>query len=192
MKTMTITYQIEFFSYWHTSSGLSAGNSASLLVLKDEDGLPMIKGRTLKGLIANAAHHISAHQPSLVSKHFIEKVFGKGDDEEKGVQAAQKGVAFFTNASLAEATAKRILSNQQSDFLYQTIAATAINKQGVAKSNSLRTTEVSIPLCLYAQIEAFPKEYETELKYCFQWIKRMGFHRHRGLGACQFSIIETT
>ena len=72
MTHKTITYQIEFFSYWHTSSGLSAGTSASLLVLRDEDNLPLIKGRTLKGLLRDAAKRINEYQNGLVTEDFIQ------------------------------------------------------------------------------------------------------------------------
>jgi CRISPR/Cas system CMR subunit Cmr4 (Cas7 group RAMP superfamily) len=47
----TIAYQIDFFSYWHASSGLAGGAYADLLVNKTREGLPYIPGRTLKGLL---------------------------------------------------------------------------------------------------------------------------------------------
>ena len=48
---MDITYTIEFFSYWHCGSGLSAGADVDSLVIKDAIGMPFVPGKTIKGLI---------------------------------------------------------------------------------------------------------------------------------------------
>ena len=50
----TIKYEIEFFSNWHCGSGLAAGADVDALVIKDQEGLPYIPGRTLKGLLREA------------------------------------------------------------------------------------------------------------------------------------------
>jgi CRISPR/Cas system CMR subunit Cmr4 (Cas7 group RAMP superfamily) len=51
----TIEYQIEFFSEWHCGSGLAAGADVDALVVKDKDKLPFVPGKTIKGLIREAA-----------------------------------------------------------------------------------------------------------------------------------------
>ena len=55
----TIKYEIEFFSNWHCGSGLAAGADVDALVIKDNNGLPYVPGRTLKGLLRDAATNLS-------------------------------------------------------------------------------------------------------------------------------------
>ena len=50
-----ITFKITFFSEWHCGSGLSSGSDLDALVIKDKDNFPFIPGKTLKGLIREAA-----------------------------------------------------------------------------------------------------------------------------------------
>ena len=52
---MNMDYKIEFFSNWHCGSGLAAGADVDALVIKDKDGLPYVPGRTIKGLLRDAA-----------------------------------------------------------------------------------------------------------------------------------------
>ncbi len=85
--TPPLRYQIQFYGYWHVGSGLSASTYADAVVMKDPDDLPIIPGKTLKGLLREAAHTIHQYQPDLVSCDFMRDVFGtSGDktDDEKG------------------------------------------------------------------------------------------------------------
>lgn len=192
----TIAYQIEFFSYWHASSGLAGGAYADLLVNKTREGLPYIPGRTLKGLLREAAEIINQFDPSLVSRPFILDVFGQAPDKKdiEEERATLEAKSFFSNAHLSDHLQKTIAEKQITPFLYHVLAATKINEQGVADGGTLRQLEVTVPLILFASIEQFLDKpgYEQQLNYCFQWIKRMGLNRSRGLGRCKFSIIQSS
>ena len=48
-------YKVTFLDYWHLSSGLSAGSKLDSTVTRDENGLPYIPGKTIKGLIREMA-----------------------------------------------------------------------------------------------------------------------------------------
>ena len=52
---MTINYELKFFDYWHVSSGLSGGAALDSYVVKDSAGLPYVPGKTIKGLVREAA-----------------------------------------------------------------------------------------------------------------------------------------
>ena len=191
----TINYQIEFFSYWHASSGLAGSTYADLLVNKTRNGLPYIPGRTLKGFLREAAEVIHEFDSTLVTQAFILDVFGqeptKEDVEEE--RATTEAQCFFTNANLSGYLGSAI-QERQKPYLYSVLASTKINKQGLAADATLRQLEVTVPLTLLASIEQFPdnQNYEQQLLYCFQWIKRMGLNRSRGLGRCRFSIIKNS
>lgn len=188
----TLLYKIRFFHYWHASSGLSAGTDANLVVRKNNRNLPLIPGKTLKGLLREAATKVNKLNDEMVSEEFISRVFGWGDDHEEEGKTAISGLCFFRNAELSGDLSEKVAAKNQSPFLYANLSTTAINEKGLAKKHSLRTTEVTIPLTLYASIENFPDQdsYLQQITYCFQWIKRMGLNRNRGLGACEFSILK--
>jgi CRISPR/Cas system CSM-associated protein Csm3 (group 7 of RAMP superfamily) len=181
---MTITYQIQFHSFWHAGSGLSGGVLNDNEVIKTTEGLPFLPGKTLKGLLREAAIILEKTSTGLVSKKFIDNVFGQADD--KGT------LCHFTNAFLSGAIQKLIQLEELGSTLYQSLSSTAMDVEGQAKDNSLRTMEVTVPLVLYAQIFDFPNDdsYQEQLNYCLQYIKRMGTKRHRGLGRCDWSIIK--
>lgn len=185
-----LTYKIDFFTFWHTGSGLSGGTEANLLVIKNQHHLPFIPGKTLKGLLRESAEILHSLNSQLVTMPFIETVFGLGDDNNSSI-VNKAGVCFFGNAELSQYISEKIKEEQKS-LLYTTIASTAIDEDGQAKNHSLRQIEVTIPLTLYANIEHFPEDEVLleQIKRCFQWIKKLGSNRSRGLGRCEFSLYK--
>lgn len=187
----TIIYKIDFFDFWHTGSGLAGSTYADSLVIKNENGLPIIPGKTLKGLLREAAQELHQLDENLVTKHFIDTIFGvkpeKNDDRNR---TANEGLCFFSNATLTK-NLSETLSTEQTKELYQVLSSTAIDENGQAKEGSLRQLEVTIPLQLYAQIVDFPDDEpnKKQLEYCLAWVKQLGLNRNRGLGRCQLSII---
>lgn len=191
---MTINYQIEFFSYWHVSSGLSGGTYADSVVNKDVNGLPYIPGRTIKGLLRDAAELIcSFSKDSLVSSSFIEQVFGvhpSKEDLENEKQTTASEV-FFSNAELSNHL-QRHLNNGLKKSLYKIHSATQIDENGLAVDHSLRQIEITAPLVLYGFIDFFNDSPEniTQLRNCMKGVKRLGLNRTRGLGRCKFTLLN--
>ncbi|MCL4481508.1 MAG: RAMP superfamily CRISPR-associated protein, partial [Bacteroidetes bacterium] len=183
----TIKYTIKFFSEWHAGSGLTSGSDLDALVIKDKKGLPYIPGRTLKGLIKEAAIEIE----TLVKNedNFIKTVFGfsskkpndkteENDPEEFGV--TEKGECFFSNAKLSDKLYTASVEKELAPFYYRSISSTAINGQsGVAEKHSLRRMQTTIPCVLEAEISNVNEEYKDQIEACFKWIKRLGQNRNR-------------
>lgn len=196
MNMKTVHYQIRFFSYWHTGSGLSGGAYTDLLVNKTKQNLPFIPGRTLKGLFREAGVMVNGFDSSLVSQDFIYQVFGESPDENKMQKElyTKEALSYFSNANLSEHATKGIIENEKQPFLYEILASTKIDKQGLAEDGTLRQMEVTIPLTLYGMIDHFPdrSDFIEQLAYCMSWVKRLGLNRNRGLGRCEFSIIKIT
>ena len=189
----SIEYQIEFHHYWHAGSGLASSTYADLLVNKTRDGLPYLPGRTIKGLLREAAEVIHELDEDLVGSAFIRDVFGQHPGEESAEgPAPAPAVCFFTNATLPERVSNHLRQDDKR-HLYQVLAATRIDAKGLAAHGTLRQLEVTVPLTLFATIEYFPEKagYEQQLQYCFQWIKRIGLNRSRGLGRCKFSLVNS-
>lgn len=191
---MNKVYSIEFNSYWHIGSGLSGGVEADSLVLKDNDkeGLPYIPGKTLKGLIREAAEVLK--ELKVLNDDFITELFGRKTEGESQAEldSREPGKLFFSNAYLSESLQEEIIKKKTSHLLYEKIAANKIDeKTGTSVKNSLREIEVCIPLTLYAKILDIPEKTDiTSLENCLKMVKRMGLNRNRGLGQCKLKFIE--
>lgn len=186
-----IVYQIEFYSYWHSGSGLSGSTYADSIVNKNENNLPFIPGKTIKGLLRDAAEMIHSFNSQIVTSEFITEIFG-ARAEEGNSDYTKEGKAFFTNASLSEELSKNIQNEMLTNELYTVISATRIDENGQADNGSLRQMEVTIPLVLYGSIEKFPdSKYSEQIIHCFNWIKQIGLNRNRGLGKCKFSVVKS-
>lgn len=177
-------YKIEFFSNWHCGSGLAAGADVDALVVKDKDGLPYVPGRTIKGLLRDAAIELGYAEDGII------KVFGKETKQNgnNGEQYCQAGYAFFSNAELSKHEAAEIVKGQLSPYLYQTFASTAIDDNGIAKDGSLRRIETVVPCTLYGSISGIDGKGEKILMDAMKYIKRLGTGRNRGYGRCKISI----
>lgn len=194
----TIKYTITFFSEWHTGSGLTSGSDLDALVIKDKNDLPYIPGRTLKGLLREAAEELV--KLNHCDETFLKTVFGVptrksepqtkvNDPEQHGV--TQKGECFFSNAKLSDELYKASVENSLAPFYYRAISSTAINgENGVAVKHSLRRMQTTIPCVLEAEIVNVDEQYKGQIEDCFKWIKRLGQNRNRGLGRCRFEMTK--
>lgn len=187
-------YQIKFLSDWHVGSGLAAGAETDAEVLKDENKLPYIPGKTIKGLLKAALYEMNTVKH--VDEDVVNELFGYEIKGEKVVKTCP-GSLFFSNASLPVAEQKDIIPDL-ADFLYKNNSQTKINSKGVAENASLRTMEVCMPLILEGDIRKFKEGLECELldeekeliRMALKWVRRLGVNRNRGLGRCQFVELE--
>ena len=181
-----INYKIEFFTDWNCSSGLTGNADIDIAALRDNDGFPYVPGKTVKGLLRDAAKTLKIGD--------IEKeIFGseKAKDEGKRDENYQ-GKAFFSNAELDENVRKALKNEKEKKTcLFREIASTAIDeKTGVAKDKSLRKIEVVIPLTLFGMIECESEAQKEAVLKCMKFIKRLGMERNRGLGRCEISEVK--
>ena len=166
-------YKVTFLDYWHLSSGLSAGAKFDSMVTKDKDNLPYIPGKTIKGLIREMAE-------LTCNKEFVTKCFGSSSD---------MGECNFSNVEIEENTKKTIINNSLQNQLFNEIASTKIDKNGIAESGSLREIEVVVPISLFGEIKNIPDVYKQEMINAIKKVKRMGLNRNRGLGRCIIDVV---
>lgn len=175
-----IEYELEFLTYWHAGSGLTAGAQADAVVIKDEHGLPYFPGKTLKGIFRDS--FLTLKDVGLMEGLDEKSLFGQvNQNREKEIQA---GKLFFSNAELPE---KEALKDNEGLIpqLYDTLASTEINENGVAENASLRVVEVTIPLKLQGTISGFDSPEEAQhFSRVLAFTKYLGGHRNRGLGRC--------
>ncbi len=170
---MTLVYELKFYDYWHLSSGLSAGARLDSTVVKDENGLPYASGKTIKGLVREMAEELS-------DEEFVKACFG--------LEGSTMGECYFLNATIKDDIQKEIVSNKLQDNLYDIIASTKVNKDGIAEDNSLREIEVVIPISLHGEIRDVSEKFKEKMQKSLSLIKRMGLNRNRGLGRCEFIV----
>lgn len=186
-----IKYKIEFFNEWHAGSGLSAGADVDSLVIKDKNNLPVIPGKTMKGLIRQALEEIILFKNESKLIDVINKNFGllSIDDNDKSNVLMLRGEVFFTNAVISDDLQKKVLEDNLSEFFYRSVSSTAITENGVAKKNSLRKIQTTIPCVLYGEVLGVDDKLVENMKLAFGYIKRLGVSRNRGLGRCNISMI---
>jgi CRISPR/Cas system CSM-associated protein Csm3 (group 7 of RAMP superfamily) len=181
---MELKYKIEILSEWHIGSGLGAGAETDAEILKDEQGLPYIPGKTIKGLLKDAFYDITDVKSDIISYDDIVRIFGNYDNESNQSIA---GHSYFANATLDPIESEEIVGNGLQKFLFKNIASTAIDKNGIADDKSLRTMEGCMPLKLQGTIIVEEADKE-KIKIAAKWARHLGINRNRGLGRCKFII----
>ena len=181
---MKLEYQIELLSDWHVGSGLDSTTNVNALVLKDENDLPYLPGKTIKGLMKDAFWDL--YEVGQCELEIIYEIFGKNEQD----RSSGEGRAFFSNAGLPQTEKSEILDHQLMDYLYRNIASTAIEKTGLAKTASLRVRQVTIPIGLRGYISGLKDWDEALLEKAGKLIRHLGGNRNRGLGRCRFSLLK--
>ena len=183
---MKITYKVKFFTDWHCGSGLAAGADVDALVVKDNDGIPYIPGKTIKGLVRQALEEILAFRGKDMGKKIYE-CFGFFNGNRDSMK---RGNAFFKNAELPEKDKEAIVRENLTPYLFRSVSSTAIDHEGVAVPNSLRRIEVTVPCTLEGEILDIDSGIVEDVRDALSFIKRVGLDRNRGLGRCSFSEIK--
>lgn len=182
-----ITYTTTFFSDWHIGSGLSSGSKNDALVKKNKYGLPVIPGRTMKGLLKDAAADLFEGDEDY--SDFIKDCFEP--DTENG---SSENKIYYGNATFTKELTTFFLENSnenKKEKLYRLSPSIRIDDQtSVAKNKSLRTIETCIPLTLVSTIFNVPEKFKDKMTACLKMVKHIGSVRNRGLGRCEIYIIE--
>ena len=172
------SYKITFFSYWLQADKDGQSMAYDTVALK-ENGLPIITGRAVKGLLSDASDFL-VHLDKA-KKDFTKKAYG---------DTSKEGQLKFGTAYLQETIPK-----EYQHLLYHQIASVALDENKQAKDKQLRTLEACIPLTLEGIIED-PNDFLNEqnnlktLEQSAQLVKELGYKRHRGLGRCRIEIIK--
>ncbi|KPA16358.1 CRISPR-associated protein [Candidatus Magnetomorum sp. HK-1] len=190
-----LIYKITFLSDWHCGSGLTSGSDIDALVIKDENDLPFVPGKTIKGLLKEAAYILGEFSEDKKNKEdwniFRKHIFGLQTTKLQDDNQSEPGACFFSNAVLSDTLKNKIIESiDLKSTLYRKIASTQIDKNGIAEEKSLRKIEVVIPLELYGQITNIDEKYFDKMIMCIAYIKQLGSNRNRGLGRCIISKWE--
>ncbi len=187
---MKLLATIELLSYWHAGTGLGLGVVADAATLKDENRLPYLPGKSIKGLFREAFNILE--ETGNISQNTTEQLFGTATTPDSDPNlTAESGCCFFSNGNLSKNLIQSLMQNpNQKECLYSTIAQTKLDDNGIAVDQTLRTIEVCMPVTMFSLItvDKDDRKYETYFQQAATLIKGLGSHRHRGLGRCKISI----
>ena len=191
------TLELNIQSYWHAGGGRGAGAVLDAVVHRDADGLPVLPGRHIKGLLRDALARAEAWGWPGCEKGSTEIFFGKAGEEEERA-ASRPGLLRVSDATLPGDLRNWLTHDGKSHLphLFRSIYATAINHEtGTARNKSLRGIEVVIPLTLIARITPVPgqnppDDWKNCLKAALPLVDAVGAHRNRGLGRAVLTLKE--
>ncbi len=204
MSSRTVVF--ELLTYWHVGSGRGAAALADAVVARDDAGLPLIPGRTVKGLLRDAmelAAMAGAIPVDRVLRWFGSPIpVGEKDDSdereqqmEKGRYATEPGLLWFGSAVLPESwtewargTGPESVGVKSSLFDY--VASTGIDGEGVAREHTLRVREVAVPMTLRATVHGPEGDdaWVRDLEQVVPLLRCLGTRRQRGLGRVRVTV----
>lgn len=186
---MKATLHLHFDSYWQAGTGKRGGADLDEFFDRDDDGLPLLRGKRLKGLLKDAASLHQQYKPCCPIS--IEAAFG----EEGGSGKSPGAFLDIRNAVIVKDRDHLLRREAEFSGLSQALSGTAMQDEGIAKAKTLRSVEAAIPMSLEAVIEWSDKHENS--KEIIRWLENIsrllryaGRHRHRGLGRCRVDIIE--
>ena len=201
MATRTLKFHLS--SYWRVSSGKGADALADILVLRDANGLPIIPGRAVKGLLRDAMNLATLSgtvRPKNILRWFGSDLPGysaQAEEHEQKLEAARfettEADLWFGSAHLPGSWGEWARENRDSEILRSLFAfqsATAIDDHGMAEQHSLRVSEVTVPLELQAEVRGPDDDLSwiQDLKATLPLLRYLGSRRNRGLGRVDVTL----
>ena len=191
--------KIELLSDLCTCSGETYNSMVDMDVVYDENGIPYIPAKRLKGCIRESA--LEMQELGIITQEEYEKIFGREGNVRSAFSLSNAYILGFDEAveDLKNCTYKDLLSPQNVLNQYTYIRTqTAVNlKTGVAEDSSLRTIRV-VKKGLKFEAECnwnkgsqkVEKGQEEILKQAVSLVKHIGVSRTRGLGLVEMSLHE--
>lgn len=187
--------KIDLRGYWHPGGGRGQGMVLDATCHRDADGLPVLPGRHLKGLLRDALERAEAwgwnDYAGLASA-----LFGDRPEDTADV-TPNPGSLRIGDARLPDDIAAHLASDAGKPLrtgLFRSLYATAVSHQtGTAEDRSLRGIEVVVPLQLHADISLIPgreapADWPMRLDAVLPLIDAVGAHRNRGLGRAVLTL----
>ena len=181
----------EFLSFWQSSSGKGEHARLDAQTARDPQGLPILPGRTIKGLFREAAQQLALW--GQLDQEEVISLFGKADDTEASTGKGN-GLLVFDSAYVSRELAAAYDKHELTDaMIYRDLAQTAIDKDtGSARDHSLRRIEVVVPLTLYSNVSLLaasgPALDAATLSKIAREVRYAGSLRKRGLGRVEVKV----
>lgn len=165
-------------------------------VVYDENGIPYIPAKRIKGCIREAA--LEMVEIGIIEKKQYERIFGKEGNSRAAFTLSNAYITGYSEAVEAlQACSHRELVSQQNvlnQYTYMRTQTSVDLETGVADENSLRTLRVvKKGLVFEADCEVWDQSENLEVfKQAVSLVKHMGMSRTRGLGLVNLTLEETS
>lgn len=165
-------------------------------VVYDENGIPYIPAKRIKGCIREAA--LEMVEIGIIEKKQYERIFGKEGNSRAAFTLSNAYITGYSEAVEAlQACSHRELVSQQNvlnQYTYMRTQTSVDLETGVADENSLRTLRVvKKGLVFEADCEVCDQTENLEVfKQAVSLVKHMGMSRTRGLGLVNLTLEETS
>lgn len=165
-------------------------------VVYDENGIPYIPAKRIKGCIREAA--LEMVEIGIIEKKQYERIFGKEGNSRAAFTLSNAYITGYSEAVEAlQACSHRELVSQQNvlnQYTYMRTQTSVDLETGVADENSLRTLRVvKKGLVFEADCEVWNQPENLEVfKQAVSLVKHMGMSRTRGLGLVNLTLEETS
>ena len=182
MSLLSATLVLDFQTYWHCGTGRGGGVAIDAGVARDQHLLPMVPGRTIKGVLRDAVRQYEALGHAQQTTGWTEALFGSWGFEPAGAANATPTPRYATipgRLQISSAFMDHDIRNWLQQLaaggvvqpagglafdpatliatLFHGLASTAIDEEGTARTASLRNIEVAVPLRMEAEITLAPK-----------------------------------
>lgn len=214
---------IKFQDFWQCRTGSGKAAALDSIVARDDVGLPIVPGKTIKGVLRDAVRqcaYLGHFDPAWVDYLFGSAGFEEEFTAESGeiiqhpMSGTDPGLLSFSSAHVDREVVDWICSVRQADpvranslvsTLFTTVAQTAINEEtGTAKDQSLRVSEVVVPIEVSGLISLLPRlhhdidlpedslklDWRQVLEKSFPLVEGFGGGRTRGFGRAILSLKE--
>ena len=191
MKSRSL--KIEFQSDWHIGSGFGIPGSVDRQVLRDSRGIPYIPGKTLTGIIRDAAEFIAQVRGDRFKK-LPSKLFGNQPETHGGAEneKAEEAKIGISSAELPKSVCDYIVANDLTSALFYVQPGIKIDsKTGCTEKDHLFSIEKVRRECVfYAEVTFFQELSDDEVKLlddAIKAVRHIGGKRRRGAGLCRLS-----
>ena len=187
---------IKLLSDLCTCSGETYNSMVDMDVVYDENGIPYIPAKRIKGCIREAA--LEMVEIGIIEKKQYERIFGKEGNSRAAFTLSNAYITGYSEAVEAlQACSHRELVSQQNvlnQYTYMRTQTSVDLETGVADENSLRTLRVvKKGLVFEADCEVCDQTENLEVfKQAVSLVKHMGMSRTRGLGLVNLTLEETS
>ena len=181
---MILTFRI--LSWWRVGTGRGDAGALDSRCARDRDGLPVIPGRHVKGLLRHAVRE--AGGLDWLDKGTEALLFGSHPAPGVALNdKTQPGRLRIDDARLPEHDIKALRGQTALIAgLFAARRATAMDADtGTARPRSLRFDEVAVPVTLVSEVTAIPgdtSDWAGWLTAALPLIREVGGQRTRGLG----------
>ncbi len=185
---------VQILEAWHPGSGRGRGLQYDAIARRDEDGLPFLGGKHLRGLIREAlvCLHAWGHVKSAETEL---RLFGSVRNQAAGSGMSVNRSIDLSRAELPAADRAALMHADAAASLFQGRYQIAMDgRHGVTRLRSLRSVEIVVPVTLVAQLTVRSDSRATAqhdidtLKKAVSLVHAVGGHRTRGLGRARLSL----